>query len=96
MIQDNVTYPDSPPPAKGVPQDAVDGTLLGLLTLALYTLFTLLPGSSTMMAAWPWVFLWQVALLLPILWLLWQVWHKPLGSLALGGGLDWVDRKSVV
>ncbi|MFH7243943.1 MAG: O-antigen ligase family protein [Spirulina sp.] len=95
MPQDDVTPPDHSPPTQDTPKDAVDGTLLGLLTLALYTLFTLLPGSSTMMTAWPWVFLWQMALLLPILWLLWQVWQKPLVSLALGGGLDWVAALAV-
>lgn len=106
MTEDAVTAPDNlPQPSpqdtpKGkstnTPKDAVDGTLLGLITLALYTLFTLLPGSSTMMTAWPWVFLWQVALLLPILWLLWQVWHKPLTALALGAGLDWVAALAVL
>lgn len=73
-----------------------DGTLLGLLAAAFYGLFTLLPGSSTMMLLWPWVFLWQVALTLPMLWLLWQLWHKPLKSFALGHGLDWVAGLMVV
>ncbi|MEY3297759.1 MAG: hypothetical protein RLZZ597_1019 [Cyanobacteriota bacterium] len=91
---DDPTMPSTPVP-NPAGRDAVDGTLLGLLTLALYTLFTLLPGSSTMMTAWPWVFLWQVALLLPMVWLLWQVWHKPLASLALGNGLDWVAALAV-
>ncbi|HIK45030.1 MAG TPA: O-antigen ligase family protein [Leptolyngbyaceae cyanobacterium M65_K2018_010] len=77
-------------------QNSADGTLLGLLTAAFYGLFTLLPGSSTLMVAWPWVFLWQVALALPILWLLWQVWHKPLPQLALGNGLDWVALLALV
>lgn len=91
MSKDAVTHSKNlPPDAPKRAPDAIDGTLLGLLTLALYTVFTLLPGSSTLMVSWPWVFLWQVALALPILWLLWQVWHKPLRSLALGGGLDWV------
>lgn len=67
-----------------------DGTLLGLLTIGLYGLFTLLPGSSTMMVSWPWVFLWQVTLGLPILWLLWQLWQKPLRSFRLGAGCDWI------
>ncbi|QQE63944.1 hypothetical protein GFS31_06160 [Leptolyngbya sp. BL0902] len=86
----------SPASRPGSPRDTGDGTLLGLLTLALYVLFTLLPGSSTMMVAWPWVFLWQVAILLPILWLLWQGWHRPLASLALGSGLDGVVVLAVV
>ncbi|MFE4107916.1 O-antigen ligase family protein [Almyronema epifaneia] len=65
-----------------------DGPLLGLLTMLLYTVFTLLPGSNSMMVVWPWVFIWQVALTLPVLWLFWQIWHKPLSALALGNQLD--------
>ncbi|QDZ40733.1 O-antigen ligase family protein [Euhalothece natronophila Z-M001] len=46
------------------------GQLLALLTAAFYTLFTLLPDSHSLMVAWPWVLIWQVALICPILWLL--------------------------
>ncbi|NJL49220.1 MAG: polymerase, partial [Leptolyngbyaceae cyanobacterium SM2_5_2] len=84
------------PLSKTAPKDAADGTLLGLLTLTFYSLFTLLPGSSTLMVSWPWVFLWQVGITLPLLWLLWQVWHKPLRHLALGHGLDWVAALALV
>jgi tetratricopeptide (TPR) repeat protein len=67
-----------------------EGHLLGLLAVGLYALWTLLPGSSTLMVSWPWVVVWQGALLVPWLWLLWQLWHKPWGDLALGQGLDGV------
>lgn len=67
-----------------------DGALLALLTAAFYALFTLLPGSSTLVLAWPWVFLWQVSLMLPVLWLLWQIALKPLPQIALGNRLDWI------
>lgn len=73
-----------------------DGTLLGILSGALYLLFTLLPNSHSMMVSWPWVFLWQVAVGLPMLWLLWQLWQKPWRQLALGHGLDWVALLAVV
>lgn len=66
-----------------------DGNLLALLVAGGYTLFTLLPGSSTLMVTWPWVALWQATLLLPILWVLWQGWHKPLIQFRLGNGFDW-------
>jgi tetratricopeptide (TPR) repeat protein len=66
------------------------GTLLGLLTLCFYGVLTLLPGSSTMIYAWPWVFLWQMALILPILWLLWQLWFRPMHQFQLGNGFDWL------
>ena len=77
---------DALPKARPASGDGGDGTLLALLLAGLYALFTLLPGSSTLMVAWPWVFLWQVGLTLPLLWLLWQLWHRPLAR--LGNGFD--------
>ena len=79
---------DALPQPKPAPQDPSDGTLLALLAAAFYALFTLLPGSSTLMVSWPWVFLWQVGLSLPLLWLLWQLWYRPLQGLR--NGFDWV------
>lgn len=66
-----------------------DGHLIGLLTVSFYSLFTLLPSSHSLMVSWPWVAVWQVALLMPIVWLIWQLWFKPLGQFKLGSGLDW-------
>ncbi|MEM8544404.1 MAG: hypothetical protein AAGF66_10505 [Cyanobacteria bacterium P01_H01_bin.119] len=66
------------------------GELLKLLTAIAYCTFTLLPGSNTMMVFWPWVFVWQVSLALPIIWLIWQLWYKPLSAFTLGHHLDWV------
>lgn len=61
---------------------------LGPLGLAFYAVFTLLPDSSTLLVSWPWVFVWQVALALPWLWLLRQWWiHQRL--IPLGYGLDY-------
>jgi uncharacterized protein involved in response to NO len=73
-----------------------DGTLLALVTGGLFVLFTLLPNSSTLMVSWPWVFVWQIALALPILWLIWQLWQKPLNQFVLGHGADWVVAVTVV
>ncbi|NJL45439.1 MAG: O-antigen ligase family protein [Leptolyngbyaceae cyanobacterium SM2_3_12] len=87
---------DIPAPSLPRSSDPGDGTLLALLTAAFYLLFTLLPGSSTRMVSWPWVFLWQMALALPILWLLWQVWHQTLHHFALGHGFDWVAVLALV
>ncbi len=78
------------------PAPPAEGHLLGLLTIGLYALWTVLPGSSTLMVSWPWVAVWQGALLVPWLWLLWQLWHKPCGHLALGHGLDWVAALTLV
>ena len=50
-------------------------------------LFTLLPDSSSLLVSWPWVFIWQVALFLPWLWLLRQTWTKA-RFVPLGFGLD--------
>ena len=46
------------------------GQLLALLTGFFYLLFTLLPNSHSLITAWPWVFIWQVALICPVLWFL--------------------------
>ena len=72
-----------------VPSKTADGNLIGLLTVSFYVLFTLLPSSHSLMVSWPWVVVWQVALALPIIWLLWQMWFKPLEQFRLGSGLDW-------
>lgn len=68
--------------------NASEGRLLLLLTGCLYLLFTLIPDSHSIMVAWPFVFLWQVGLLLPVFCLLWWLWQKKLSW--LGNGLDWV------
>jgi O-antigen ligase/tetratricopeptide (TPR) repeat protein len=81
------------PTTKPATQEASDGTLLALLMAAFYIVFTLVPGSSTLIVSWPWVFLWQVGLTLPMLWLLWQLWHRPLDK--LGNGFDWVSLLAI-
>lgn len=67
---------------------ALRGNLLGLLTAAFYILFTLLPDSNSLMLSWPWVFLWQVGLICPVLWLLGMLWQRQLRW--LGHRLDWL------
>ena len=81
------TLPTLPTPKK-LSQTA-DGNLIGMLSVSFYVLFTLLPSSHSLMVSWPWVVVWQVALVLPIVWLLWQLWFKPLAQFKLGSGLDW-------
>lgn len=68
--------------------------LLGLLGFSFYALFTLLPDSSTLMVAWPWVLIWQMALLCPVLWLMIQTWTD--GGQRLGNGLDWIAGVAVL
>lgn len=65
------------------------GRLFALLTGAFFVLFTLLPNSNSLMVAWPWVFLWQVGLLCPILWLIAQVWQTRTWP-QVGHGIDWL------
>ena len=65
-----------------------EGYLLARLTACFYILFTLLPDSHSLMVAWPWVFLWQIALICPVIWLLWQIWHQQTFP-TLGNALDW-------
>lgn len=64
------------------------GRLLALLIAAFYGLFTLLPNSNSLMVSWPWVFIWQVGLICPVLWLLGLLWQRRLAW--LGNRIDWV------
>ncbi|MGB8701222.1 MAG: O-antigen ligase family protein [Thermosynechococcaceae cyanobacterium] len=73
-------------PASAHPQANPD--ILGPLAAIFYALFTLLPDSSSVVVSWPWVFIWQVALLLPWLWLLRQGWVQSTFP-RLGFGLDY-------
>jgi hypothetical protein len=61
---------------KSEPSDQSQGCLFALLTATFYALFTLLPDSNSLMVSWPWVFIWQIALLTPMLWFLWQIWQQ--------------------
>lgn len=71
----------------GKPQSArANGSLLAGMVGFFYVLWTLLPNSNSWMVGWPWVVLWQAAVLLPVLWLLWQGWYLPGRSLSLGLG----------
>jgi uncharacterized protein involved in response to NO len=67
--------------------DFATGRLWLLLTAFLYVVFTLLPDSHSLMVSWPWVAIWQIALLCPILWLLSGIWHRQKLAL-LGNGFD--------
>jgi len=50
------------------PSQSSSGQLLALLTAGFYALFTLMPDSHSLMVVWPWVLIWQVGLLCPVLW----------------------------
>ncbi|WP_041619432.1 O-antigen ligase family protein [Stanieria cyanosphaera] len=62
--------------------------IFGLFTVCFYVLFTLLADSHSLMVLYPVVLLWQIGLMLPILWLLMLVWQGK--KLALGNHLDWL------
>lgn len=75
----------------------LDGSLLARLWAGFYGLWTLLPNSNSLMVGWPWVAIWQGAVLLPIGWCLWQGWQQRRSRLALGGGWDiWMAGMGVV
>lgn len=82
------------PPTASLLTSSADGNLLILLIGALYALFTL--SSSNQAIVWPWVALWQATLILPIVWLLWQVWYKPLARFRLSNGFDWLAGLTLV
>lgn len=77
------------------PESTSEGRLLALLTGGLYALFSLLPDSHSLMVAWPWVFVWQMAIAAPMLWWLWQVWQQE-RIVKLGSGWDWVLGIAIV
>ncbi|PSB25042.1 O-antigen ligase family protein [Stenomitos frigidus] len=84
-----MTNPDFPAKLSTPSVDnAAQGNLIGLLTAVFYGLFTLLPNSNSLMVAWPWVFVWQIGLFCPVLWLLGLLWQRRL--LWLGRRLDWL------
>lgn len=72
-----------------------DGSLLGLLCIGLYTLFTLLPDSHSLMVVWPWVLIWQVTWVCPILWFIWQLWQTQTFP-RLHQGLDWIAALGII
>jgi hypothetical protein len=62
--------------------------ILELFTACFYCVFTLLADSHSLMVLYPVVLVWQIGLILPILWLLILVWQQK--KLALGNNLDWL------
>lgn len=66
-----------------------NGKLFAIASAFFYGLFTLLPDSHSLMVSWSWVFIWQVSLLFPVLWLLGLVWQKQYLK-PLGHGIDWL------
>ena len=62
--------------------------ILGLLTACFYVFFTLVPDSHSVMVMYPFVSLWQMGLLFPVIWLLLLLWSGKIYS--LGNGLDWL------
>ncbi|MBD2021139.1 polymerase, partial [Leptolyngbya sp. FACHB-36] len=70
------------------------GRLLALLTALFYGLFTLLPDSNSLVVSWAWVFIWQVGLICPVLWLLGLLWQRQLRWMR--NRLDWLVGLLVV
>ena len=71
------------------------GRLLALLAAVIYGVFTLLPNGHSLMVTWPWVFIWQMMLLLLVLWALWQIGQEKQFT-PLGLGFDWLALLAVL
>jgi hypothetical protein len=82
-------------PSSVSPSPATNGALLAGLTFFFYGLWTLLPNSNSWMVGWPWVVLWQAAVLLPVIGLFWQGWHLSGRSLGYGWNL-WCGSALIV
>ncbi len=65
------------------------GRLLGGLGLLIYTIFVLLPGSSTQAITWPWVLIWQTGLFCLVSVTLLRLWQRQQPFWLLGNKLDW-------
>ncbi|NKB17112.1 MAG: hypothetical protein HC770_01650 [Pseudanabaena sp. CRU_2_10] len=65
------------------------GRLLGGLGLLIYTIFVLLPGSSTQAITWPWVLIWQTGLFCIVTVTLLRLWQRQQPFWLLGNKLDW-------
>jgi hypothetical protein len=61
--------------------------IFGLLTACGYVVFTLAPDSHSLMVLYPFVSMWQLGLMLPILWFLSLLWQGKLKR--LDSGWDW-------
>lgn len=86
---------NAPVPSQDAVSTPTQRPLLALLTAGLYGLFTLCSDSSTvLMLSWPWVLMWQVTLLCPVLWLMLQT--ATAGWRSLGRGLDWIAIGAVL
>jgi tetratricopeptide (TPR) repeat protein len=81
--------------ASASPSPSTNRPLLGILTAAFYSLFTLLPDSSSQMVSWFWVAFWQLGLLCPVLWWLSLVGRSRQFQ-GLGNGLDWLSGALVL
>ena len=62
--------------------------ILGFFAGCLYIFFSLVPDSHSLMVLFPFVSLWQIGILLPIVWLLILLWQKKVSL--LGNSLDWL------
>ncbi|MDJ0578101.1 MAG: O-antigen ligase family protein [Xenococcaceae cyanobacterium MO_234.B1] len=62
--------------------------ILGFFAGCLYIFFTLVPDSHSLMVLFPFVSLWQIGILLPIIWLLILLWQRKVAL--LDNNLDWL------
>jgi uncharacterized protein involved in response to NO len=54
-------------------QTSTRTSLLPILAAAFYALLTLVPNSHSLIVSWPWVAVWQLAFVCPVLWLVLQI-----------------------
>jgi uncharacterized protein involved in response to NO len=77
-------------------QTSTRTSLLPILTAAFYALFTLVPDSHSLMVKWPWVAVWQLGFVCPVLWLVFQI-AQGKRLLRFGSGRDgWLAAAAIV
>lgn len=94
-ISSNSQFDDLNQPDRTRMTASQGGSLLASLCIGFYALFTLIPDSHSLMVLWPWVLIWQVTWICPILWLAWQLWQTQ-NFPRLQQGLDWIVAIAVI
>jgi uncharacterized protein involved in response to NO len=76
-------------------QTSTRTSLLPVLAAAFYALLTIAPNSHSLIVSWPWVAVWQLAFVCPVLWLVLQIYQGK-RLVQFGAGRDlWLGAAAI-